>query len=96
MYYQPKARLCISPPPLPYSSELNPIEQFWSVIKSRSKRERLLQKKTLSSRISEACNNVLYSDLQGFCHDFASKWHVCIDKQPFPSNGTLCATILCH
>ncbi|KAG1443928.1 hypothetical protein G6F56_010494 [Rhizopus delemar] len=35
----------------PYSPELNPIEQFWSVLVSMQK---------------EACNNVLTSDLQGF------------------------------
>ncbi|KAG1098298.1 hypothetical protein G6F40_011979 [Rhizopus arrhizus] len=40
---------CIYPPP--YSPELNPIEQFWSVCKSKMKREELLQEETLSSRI---------------------------------------------
>ncbi|KAG1142638.1 hypothetical protein G6F38_007600 [Rhizopus arrhizus] len=35
----------------PYSPELNPIEQFWSVCKSRMKREELLQEEALSSRI---------------------------------------------
>ncbi|KAG0841955.1 hypothetical protein G6F17_009019 [Rhizopus arrhizus] len=35
----------------PYSPELNPIEQFWSVCKSKMKREELLQEETLSSRI---------------------------------------------
>jgi transposase len=36
----------------PYSLELNPIEQFWSVCKSKLKRERLLEEETLSSRIA--------------------------------------------
>ncbi|KAG1315702.1 hypothetical protein G6F64_000460 [Rhizopus arrhizus] len=35
----------------PYSPELNPIEQHWSVCKSKMKREELLQEETLSSRI---------------------------------------------
>ena len=42
----------------PYSPELNPIEQFWSVAKSKIKRQRFLQQETLSTRIREACNNV--------------------------------------
>jgi transposase len=31
----------------PYSLELNPIEQFWSVFKSKLKREQLLDEETL-------------------------------------------------
>lgn len=50
----------------PYSPELNPIEQFWSVVKSKLKREKLLEKETFTSRITEACNSVLLSNLQGF------------------------------
>ncbi|KAG1179506.1 hypothetical protein G6F70_007714 [Rhizopus microsporus] len=45
----------------PYSPELNPIEQFWSVVKSKLKTEKLLLTETLTSRISDACNGVLYS-----------------------------------
>ncbi|EIE79882.1 hypothetical protein RO3G_04587 [Rhizopus delemar RA 99-880] len=66
----------------PYSPELNPIEQFWSVVKSKLKREKLLEKETLTSRISNACNDVLLSDLQGFCRYSDSKWQVCLDKLP--------------
>ncbi|KAL1925846.1 hypothetical protein VTP01DRAFT_8097 [Rhizomucor pusillus] len=36
-----------------YSPELKPIEQFWSVVKSRVKRNRLLERETLMTRISE-------------------------------------------
>lgn len=42
----------------PYSPELNPIEQFWSVVKSKLKREKLLEAETLNSRIAEACQSV--------------------------------------
>ena len=66
----------------PYSPELNPIEQFWSVVKSKLKREKRLQKETLTSRISDACNSVLYSGLQGFCRYSASKWKVRLEKNP--------------
>ncbi|KAL1928795.1 hypothetical protein VTP01DRAFT_2581 [Rhizomucor pusillus] len=36
-----------------YSPELNPIEQFWSVVKSKVKRSRFLEKETLTTRIYE-------------------------------------------
>ncbi|CEG70057.1 hypothetical protein RMATCC62417_06023 [Rhizopus microsporus] len=61
---------CVHLPP--YSPELNPIEQFWSVVKSKLKRQKLLDNKTLTSRISEACNRVFLSDLKGFCRNSAS------------------------
>ena len=37
-----------------YSPELNPIEQFWFVLKSKIKRSRFLESETLMARISEA------------------------------------------
>ncbi|CEP07108.1 hypothetical protein [Parasitella parasitica] len=43
----------------PYSPDLNPIEQFWSICKSKLKREKLLKEETLTSRIGDACNQVL-------------------------------------
>ena len=51
----------------PYSPELNPIEQFWSVVKSKVKREKLLKEETLTSRIVDVCNSVYLEDLRGFC-----------------------------
>ncbi|KAG1448381.1 hypothetical protein G6F56_008958 [Rhizopus delemar] len=65
-----------------YSPELNPIEQFWSVCKSKLKREKLLQEETLSSRIGEACNTILLSDLQGFCRYSAAKFEDCLNRKP--------------
>ncbi|KAL1927158.1 hypothetical protein VTP01DRAFT_5121 [Rhizomucor pusillus] len=41
-----------------YSPELNPIEQFWSVVKSKVKRNRLLENETPMTRISEASNSI--------------------------------------
>ncbi|KAG1448982.1 hypothetical protein G6F55_010385 [Rhizopus delemar] len=49
----------------PYSPELNPIEQFWSVVKSKVKRNKFLEKETLMTRISEASNSLKLSDLKG-------------------------------
>lgn len=48
----------------PYSLELNPIELFWSVYKGRLKREKLLDEETLTSRIWEGYNWILFNDLQ--------------------------------
>ncbi|CAO3694473.1 unnamed protein product [Rhizopus stolonifer] len=66
----------------PYSPELNPIEQFWSVVKSKLKKEKLLQTETLNMRIAEACQKVLFSDLEGFCRYSASKFETCFNKKP--------------
>ncbi|KAL1936649.1 hypothetical protein VTP01DRAFT_783 [Rhizomucor pusillus] len=49
-----------------YSPELNPIEQFWSVVKSKVKRNRFLESETLMTRISEASNSLRLSDFEGF------------------------------
>lgn len=59
-----------------YSPELNPIEQFWSVAKSKVKRHRFLQQETLSNRIRDACNSVKLGDF----HGFVSHSHDCWDK----------------
>ncbi|KAG1255894.1 hypothetical protein G6F68_010039 [Rhizopus microsporus] len=65
-----------------YSPELNPIEQFWSACKSKLKREELLQEETMSSRIGDACNKVLLSDLQGFCRYSATRFEDCLSRKP--------------
>ena len=49
----------------PYSPELNPIEQFWSVVKSKVKRNKFFEKETLMARISEASNSLKLSDFKG-------------------------------
>jgi transposase len=53
-----------------YSPELNPIEQFWAIVKGKMKRHRLTTEENLSSKIAEACNVVLVSDLFGFASHF--------------------------
>ncbi|CEG71568.1 hypothetical protein RMATCC62417_07282 [Rhizopus microsporus] len=52
----------------PYSPELNPIEQFWAIVKGKMKRDRLMNEENLCSRITDACNDILISDLNGFCN----------------------------
>ncbi|KAG1049824.1 hypothetical protein G6F43_007869 [Rhizopus delemar] len=64
----------------PYSPELNSIEQFWSVVKSRMKRERMLSEETL--RVTDACNKIYLKDLQGFCRHSHINLQVCLNKEP--------------
>ncbi|KAG1058075.1 hypothetical protein G6F43_000110 [Rhizopus delemar] len=79
-YIESRGYGCVYLPP--YSPELNPIEQFWSVCKSKLKREALLEEETLTSRIKVACNNVLISDLRGFCKYSVAKFSDCLEKRP--------------
>ncbi len=60
----------------PYSPELNPIEQFWSAVKSKVKRNKLLEAETLMTRISEASNSLRLGDFKGF----VGHSHKCLDK----------------
>ncbi|GAA5809816.1 hypothetical protein MFLAVUS_003231 [Mucor flavus] len=50
----------------PYSPELNPIEQFYTVAKSKVKRSQFGNTEDLKTRISEACNEIPFKHLQGF------------------------------
>ncbi|KAG1143692.1 hypothetical protein G6F37_011327 [Rhizopus arrhizus] len=65
-----------------YSPELNPIEQFWAVAKSKVKRHRFLQEDTLSKRITEACNSVKQSHFKGFVSHSYQCWDKCRNRQP--------------
>ncbi|SAL97564.1 hypothetical protein [Absidia glauca] len=64
-----------------YSPELNPIEQFWAVAKSKVKRHRFLQEDTLSKRITEACNSVKQSHFKGFVSHSYQCWDKCRNRQ---------------
>jgi transposase len=61
-----------------YFPELNPIEQFWSVVTSRLKRNKFLEKKTLMTRMSEASNSLKLGGFKGFIWNS----HKCLDKCP--------------
>jgi transposase len=45
---------------------LNPIDQFWSVLKNAVKREFVLKKDNLSNGIKEDAENILESAYDGF------------------------------
>ncbi|KAG0752645.1 hypothetical protein G6F62_012215 [Rhizopus arrhizus] len=73
-YVESRGYRCVYLPS--YSPELNPIEQFWSVVKSKVKRNKLLETETLMTRISEASNSLTLSDFKGFI----GHSHKCLDK----------------
>lgn len=51
----------------PYLLELNPIKQFWAVVKGKMKRGRLMGDENLSNKIGDPCNDVLINGHYGFC-----------------------------
>ncbi|KAL1926834.1 hypothetical protein VTP01DRAFT_5480, partial [Rhizomucor pusillus] len=67
----------------PYSPELSPIEQFWSVVKSKVKRSQLSDQETLMSRIAEACDSMQMSDFVGFAGHSVRCFGKCLNKEPF-------------
>ncbi|CEI97644.1 hypothetical protein RMCBS344292_11774 [Rhizopus microsporus] len=67
----------------PYSPELNPIEQFWALVKGEMKRHRLMKEETLSSRIGGASNDVRFSDLYVFCLHSKRQSINCFKRTPF-------------
>lgn len=66
----------------PYSPELNPIEQFWSVVKSKVKRNKFLEKETLMTRISKASNSLRLNDFQGIVRHSYKCLDKCRNSQP--------------
>ncbi|KAG1332939.1 hypothetical protein G6F62_007005 [Rhizopus arrhizus] len=65
----------------PYSPELNPIEQFWSAVKSELKRHQILEEETLQDRISETCSQVPQIHLYGFTKHPHSRLEDCMNKK---------------
>lgn len=66
-----------------YSPELNPIEQFWALVKGKMKRRGLMNEENLLQRITDACNSVRLSDLQGFCRHSKRQIVKCYNKTNF-------------
>ncbi|KAG1040302.1 hypothetical protein G6F43_012308 [Rhizopus delemar] len=67
----------------PHSPELNPIEQFWAIVKGKMKRGRLTSEENLSNKIGDACNDVLIRDLYSFCSHSKCQIIKCYNKTPF-------------
>ena len=80
-YIESRRYRCVYLPP--YSPKLNLIEQFWSVVKSKLKSEKLLEEETTTMRIQDAGNKVLISGLRRFCHySSSSRFEDCLSRKP--------------
>jgi transposase len=66
----------------PYSPELNPIEQFWSVVKNKVKRGTFSDDEDLKTRIADACNNVPIQHVKAFIQHSCNQFEKCRNKEP--------------
>ncbi|KAG1056751.1 hypothetical protein G6F43_001371 [Rhizopus delemar] len=66
----------------PYSLELNPIQQFWPVIKSKVRHHTLEDTETLITKIVEACEAVPLEHLQNTIGHLFKLFKKCLNKQP--------------
>lgn len=65
----------------PYSPFLNPIEEFWSKVKSGIKRTPIDGKDTLTPRILESCSNVTLKDCKGWIKHSVSFFPRCLAEE---------------
>jgi transposase len=66
----------------PYSPELNPIENFWSIVKKKVKRSSFEIFDDLATRISEAYNAVPPNHLRAFVQHSANTFKKCLEGVP--------------
>lgn len=66
----------------PYSPELNPIEQFWSIIKAKVRRTKLSDIETLTTRIIEASEAVPIVHLENIIQHSVNQFEKCQNKMP--------------
>lgn len=66
----------------PHSPELNPIENFWSVVKNKVKRSSFATADDLATRIYEACNAVPPDHLKAFVQHSANTFEKCLRSEP--------------
>ncbi|KAG2731676.1 hypothetical protein G9P44_005263 [Scheffersomyces stipitis] len=66
----------------PFSPELNPTEQMWSLTKSYLRRERLLPFENFSVRITEAANQIHTESIQNCIQHSVNCFSTCLNKEP--------------
>lgn len=66
----------------PYYPELNPIEQFWSIVKNKVKQCSFKATEDLATRIAEACNDIHPKRLQAFFQHSAKCFEICLRAEP--------------
>ncbi|KAG0735226.1 hypothetical protein G6F57_007175 [Rhizopus arrhizus] len=65
----------------PYSSFLNPIEEFWAKVKTLVRRSPVTDRNNLVARIREAAENVTPEDCQGWIRHSESFFERCLNKE---------------
>lgn len=66
----------------PYSPELNPIEQFWALVKRKVRREKLKDTETLQERIVDAANEVPIQHLENIIQHSKNQFDNCLNHIP--------------
>jgi transposase len=64
----------------PYSPELNPIKQFWSIVKNKVRRSEFADKDDLRTRITEAYDSVPMKYLKAFVQHSIHQFEKCRDR----------------
>jgi transposase len=65
----------------PYSPELNPIENFWSVVKNSVKTSAFQKTEDLKTRISEASEYISRKTLHNIAQHSVENFRRCFDKE---------------
>lgn len=66
----------------PYSPELNPIENFWSIVKNSVKRSAFKETEDLKTRIAEASECVSRKTLHNIAYHSVNNFEKCFNKEP--------------
>lgn len=66
----------------PYSPELNPIEQFWAIIKGKLRRSQFRNTEDLETRITEACRRAPRNHLRNFALHSQKVFEDCLNEIP--------------
>ncbi|CEP10892.1 hypothetical protein [Parasitella parasitica] len=66
----------------PYFSELNPIENFWSIVKNSVKRSAFKETEDLKTRIAEASECVSRKTLHNIAYHSVNNFEKCFNKEP--------------
>ncbi|KAG0930755.1 hypothetical protein G6F57_011662 [Rhizopus arrhizus] len=66
----------------PYSPELNPIEQFWALVKRKVRRQKLKDTETLQERIVDAANEVPIQRLENIIQLSKNQFDNCLNHIP--------------
>jgi hypothetical protein len=64
-----------------YSPELNPIEQFWAVLKNKVKRSQFSDVEDLRSRITEASQEISIQTIRNIISHSVNCFEKCLDKE---------------